>query len=136
MAKVKFHSIDDKERYRIIGDLFSVVANLKSKKEVIDFFIGLLTPSESLMFARRIQIAKMIVEDAGYEVIKKKLKVSYQTINRTEQWLHNSGDDYNRWLTGCIKKGTENKEKGSNYFDDGSLLNKYPNYRFLKNLLK
>ena len=31
------------------------------KKEIIDFFMGLLASSETLMFARRIQIAQMIV---------------------------------------------------------------------------
>ncbi len=136
MAKVKTHLINESERYRIIGDFFNIVANLKSKKEVIDFFVGLLTPSESLMFARRIQIARMIIEDAGYEAIKKKLGVSYQTINKTEQWLHRSGNEYNEWITNCIKKGIGNGKKQKSSFNYGKLLNPYYQHKMFKNLFE
>lgn len=136
MAKVKTHLIDEKERHQIIGDFFNIVANLKSKKEVIDFFVGLLTQSELLMFARIIQVAKMIIEECGYEVIKKKLKVSYQTINKTEQWLHNSGKEYNKWLTNCIKRGTENNRKSKNNFNYSKLLNPYFQHKMFKSMFE
>ncbi|NLC31436.1 MAG: hypothetical protein GX765_05305, partial [Candidatus Moranbacteria bacterium] len=55
MGKVQTKNIDKNERYKIIGDFYEIVTNLRTKNEVIGFFMGLLTPSEALMFARRIQ---------------------------------------------------------------------------------
>ncbi|MFA6159924.1 MAG: Trp family transcriptional regulator [Parcubacteria group bacterium] len=133
MAKVKSHEIDSKERYTIIGNFFDIIANLKSKKEVVDFFVGLLTPSENLMVARRIQIAQLLIEGEGYETIKNKLKVSFQTITKTERWLHSEDEDYNSWLAKClkIKPLKNNREIGKE-----NLLDRYSHHRVIKNLLK
>jgi uncharacterized protein YerC len=130
MPKVKVYNVDSNERYRIIGELFELVANLKTKKEVIDFLIGLFTRSETLMIARRIQIAKMLAEDESYETIRKKLKVSYQTIASVEHWLQSEEKrDF------IIKKLKE-LDKGGKYKKySGSLLNKYAHHRALKDLL-
>jgi len=46
--------------------------------------VGLLTPGEAVMMARRIQVAKMIVEGKGYNEIMKQMKVSCQTITKIE----------------------------------------------------
>ena len=74
MGKVKYYSINPRERFRIIGEFFEIIAGLRVKKEVVAFLVGLLTPSEALMLARRIQIAKMLLEEKNYENIRKKLK--------------------------------------------------------------
>jgi TrpR-related protein YerC/YecD len=133
MAKVKSHEINSKERYKIIGNFFDIIANLKSKKEVVDFFVGLLTPSESLMVARRIQIAQLLIEGEGYETIKNKLKVSFQTITKTERWLHSEDENYNNWLAKCLKiKPLKNNSE----IEKENLLDRYSHHRFIKNLLK
>jgi uncharacterized protein YerC len=136
MSKVKTHSIDKKEKYQIIGDFFDIVANLRSKKEIIDFFMGLLTPSESVMMARRIQVAKRIFEKKSYDEIRRELKVSYQTITKTDHWLHSRGDEYCHWLDKCFIRGKAGKFGGSNGGRGGSLLNKYAQHKFLKDLIK
>lgn len=133
MAKVKSHEINSKERYKIIGNFFDIIANLKSKKEVVDFFMGLLTPSENLMVARRIQIAQLLIEGEGYETIKNKLKVSFQTITKTERWLHSEDEDYNSWLAKCLKiKPLKNNREA----EKENLLDRYSHHRIIKNLLK
>lgn len=133
MAKVKFHSVDKKERYRIIGNLFNVITNLHSKKEIIDFFTGLFTPSETLMAARRIQVAQLLLEDRSYEYICKKLGVSNQTIIKAEQWLHKGDDDHETWLKKqlIISKQVKKHNRGND-----KLLDRYAHHRFLKDLLK
>lgn len=133
MAKVKVYEIDEKEKYQSVGCLLKVIFELKTKKEIIDFFLGMLTPSESLMMGRRIQIAKMIIDEEPVEVIRKKLKVSYQTITKTERWLKGRGNEYYIWLSNCIRKSFRFKE--SKEFSEYSLLDKYPEYKFLKNIL-
>jgi TrpR-related protein YerC/YecD len=142
MAKVKSNSFDPKEKYKIIGEFFEIISGLKSKKEIIDFFVGLLTPSEAIMMARRIQVAKMVIEGNGYDEIMKKMKVSSQTITKTEHWLHGKGEEYAIWITSHFKelnKALDNeskKRKGvSNYIYSSSVLDKYPNYRLWKELL-
>ncbi|PIP28388.1 MAG: hypothetical protein COX29_01390 [Candidatus Moranbacteria bacterium CG23_combo_of_CG06-09_8_20_14_all_35_22] len=133
MAKVKSHEINSKERYKIIGNFFDIIANLKSKKEVVDFFVGLLTPSENLMVARRIQIAQLLIEGESYETIKNKLKVSFQTITKTERWLHSEDENYNSWLAKCLKiKPSKNNRE----IEKENLLDRYSHHRFIKNLLK
>lgn len=139
MAKVKSHRIDPKEKYRIINEFFEIISNLKSKKEIVDFFVGLLTPSEVVMMARRIQVAKMIVEGKGYDEIMRRLKVSCQTVTKIEHWLHGKGEEYDIWISRCLnelnrreKYNDKNKSAGSKY--QRSQLDKYPGHRLLKEL--
>lgn len=134
MGKVRTHLIDKKERYKIIGDFFEIVSNFRAKKEVIDFFVGLLTPSEALMMARRIQIARMLLEEKNYDAIRRELKVGFSTITKTDQWLNNRGDEYSLWIKKCLRK-IENRDIKTKTYSE-SLLNRYAHHRFLKDLLR
>jgi uncharacterized protein YerC len=133
MAKIKVYEIDEKEKYQSVGCLLNVIAELKSKKEIIDFFMGMLTPSEALMMGRRIQVAKMIIDEESAETIRKKLKVSFQTIAKTDHWLKERGDNYYHWISGRITNGL--KEKNTKKFREYTILDKYPGHRILKDLL-
>ena len=133
MPKVKVYSVDKNERYRIIGELFELIVNLRTKREVIDFLIGLFTASETLMIARRIQIAKMLADEVSYDGIRKKLKVSYATIATVEHWLQS--EEKRDFIIKKLKElGNNKKSKSVDY--SGSLLNKYAQHRLLKDLLK
>lgn len=129
MAKVRACDVDKKERYRIIGELFELVVNLRTKQEVVVFLVGLFTRSEALMIARRIKIAKMLVNQEGYDAIRKKLKVSYQTVATVERWLQR---EEKRDL---IVKKIKELDKGSKaYKKSGSLLDRYAQHRILNDL--
>jgi len=132
MGKVKVYSISRVEKRRIFDELFEVISNLKTKAEAIDFLFGLLTPSEVLMTARRIQIAKMLLSDYGYEDIQRKLKVSHTTINKIEHWLKEN-EERNKFIAGKMEKAIVNKDKTQK---SGSLLDKYAHHRFIKELLQ
>lgn len=136
MGKIKAHEIDPKEKYEVIGDFFGIVSGLKSKKEVINFFVGLMTSSELLMAARRIQIARMLLGDKSYFEIKEKLKVGNDTIFRTDKWLNSRGEEYKAWICRCIEKN--DRQKIDNKKDNKtswSMMDKYPEYRVWKDLL-
>ncbi len=136
MTKVKSYRIDPREKYRITSEFFEIISNLKSKKEIIDFFVGLLTPSEVVMMARRIQVAKMLVEGKGYDEIMRKLKVSCQTITKIEHWLHGKGEEYDVWISRCLNELNKSKSKKDKDFKyQTSQLDKYPGHRLLKELL-
>jgi len=136
MGKIKAHEIDPKEKHEVIGDFFGIVSGLKSKKEVINFFVGLMTSSELLMAARRIQIARMLLGDKSYFEIKEKLKVGNDTIFRTDKWLNSRGEEYKAWICRCIEKN--DRQKIDNKKDNKtswSMMDKYPEYRVWKDLL-
>ncbi|MFA6974038.1 MAG: YerC/YecD family TrpR-related protein [Parcubacteria group bacterium] len=132
MGKVKVYSISRSEKRRIFDELFEVISNLKNKTEAVDFLFGLLTPSEVLMTARRIQIAKMLLGDYGYDDIQRKLKVSHTTINKVEHWLKEN-EDRNKFIAAKIEKAIINKSKTHK---PKNLLDKYAHHRFIKELLQ
>ncbi|KKP70464.1 MAG: TrpR family protein YerC/YecD [Candidatus Moranbacteria bacterium GW2011_GWE2_35_2-] len=135
MSKVKPHTIDPKEKFQAIDSLFDVILKLKTKQEIVDFFLGLFTSSESLMMARRIQIARMLLDNKSYDEIKNKLKVASQTIHATDKWLHKGDEKYTTWLKTRVSE-IENKNKRKNNLTYESLLDKYSHHRFIKNLFE
>ena len=130
---MKPYEIDPKEKFEAIDSLFEVVLKLRTKQEIVDFFMGLFSSSESLMMARRIQIAKMLLRDKNYDEIKKKLKVGSVTIHKTDQWLNEGDEKYTIWLKGRLAEDAKEKKikKTATY---ESLLDKYPYHRIIKNL--
>lgn len=135
MAKVRVYSVDKKERNRIIRELFTILADLKNKEEVFGFLLGLFSPSESLMVGRRIQVAKLLLQDYGYDHIEKKLKVSHQTINKIEHWL-GENEERGRLILKNMEKEEKQKQRNENFKGEFSLLNKYAHHRFMKDLFK
>jgi uncharacterized protein YerC len=133
MPKVKFYSVEKNKRYKIIGELFEIVASLKTKQEAVDFLIGLFTASETLMVARRIQIAKMLASGDSFDIIRKKLGVSYQTINTIEHWLEK--EEKRDFLLKKLKQLEKAEQIGGREYST-SLLDKYAHHRFMKNLFK
>lgn len=136
MGKVQTKNIDKNERYKIIGDFYEIVTNLRTKNEVIGFFMGLLTPSEALMFARRIQIAKMLLDDKSYDEIRKELKVGLSTVASVSNWLYGENDAFRKKIEEHKNSKNDADENGDDYEKNyGSLLNKYPQHRILRDLL-
>ncbi|MEA2006741.1 MAG: YerC/YecD family TrpR-related protein [Patescibacteria group bacterium] len=136
MSKVKYYSVSKKERYQLVGEFFDIVYYLKTKKEIIDFFIGLLTTSESLMVARRIQIAKLIIQGETYEKIRKKLGVGCQTIQKVDRWLHERDGAYLNVLENYMNRaGGKDKRMIAKTYKPKELLDRYPQHKFLKKML-
>lgn len=130
MSKVKVFSVDKNEKKIILDEMFEVIAKLRTKAELVEFLVGFLTPSEVLMIGRRMQIAKMLHNDMGYDEIRRKLHVSHATINKIEHWLHDN-DSRSRLIAEKIKKVSS--DKGNKRTNVG--LDKYAHHRFIKDLL-
>ncbi len=138
MARFQLDQISKKERYEMIGNLYEIVGKLKTKKDIMDFFMGLFTPSEALMFARRIQIAEMLLdEEISYNEIKEELGVGDSTIANVARWIYDDNSSFRSQIEQHKKrkearrKIKEKKSQGQHY---GNLLNKYPQHRILRNL--
>lgn len=133
MPKVKVYSVDKKEKQKIIAELFEIFVELRTRNDVFTFLLGLFTPSEVLMIARRIQVVKMIIDGNNYDEIRKKLKVSNQTITKMEHWLRND-DEKTDFI---VKKiGISKKNVLKNKIQSSNMLDKYPHHKFLKDLLR
>ncbi len=135
MAKIKPHQINSKQKYIAIDNLFEVISALKTKQEIVKFFLGLFSQSESLMLARRIQIAKLLLDGLNYEDIRKALGVGNSTIQKTDLWLHGGDEKNASWLSTTILSAEKKRlENGKSSYDPASLLNKYPYHRFINKI--
>jgi len=121
MGKVSVYKIEKKEKERVVDELFEVISGLKSKKEVFNFLVGLLTDSETLMIGRRIQIAKLLLDGMSYNQIARKLKVSHMTTGKVEKWINES--DQRELVAEKLGVKTEKYYKIPRF--TGSLLDKY-----------
>lgn len=130
------HTLPQNETRKIVEDFLHLVLCLKTKQEVIEFFLGLMTPSEALMFARRIQIAKALLQEKNsYENIRGKLKVGFQTITKIDRWLHSGDEKRNQWLAKEILKLDDFfQEERRKPKISPSPLNRYPEHRMMKEL--
>lgn len=94
MAKLQLQDIPQDKRIEMVGRFYEIVSGLKSKHDVIGFFMGLLTPSEALMFARRIEIAGMLLANKSYNEIIDELGVGKTTIKDVARWLYSEQTTY------------------------------------------
>ncbi len=134
MSRVQTQEIDRQKRYEIIGDFYEIIANLDSKKEVVGFFMGLLTPGEAVMFARRIQIAKLLLKGETYEDVRKKLSVGLTTVSNVAQWLYGENKEFRDQINAHTRKKKIKKEKDENFMLE-KWLDKYPEHKIMKKLL-
>lgn len=109
-------------------DLFIKLAKaitlLHSTEEVAHFLKDLLSESEVLMLARRLQIAELLTDGQTYEQIKSEVKVSFGTIARVQTWLELYGEGYRTVI------GRSAKREKQNDFDKpfAKAKRKYPVY--------
>ncbi len=136
MAKVKPYKISKKERFEIIGDFYQIVTGLKNKKDVVGFFVGLLTPSEAVMFARRIQIAQMLLDNKSIAEIKATLNVGSNTVASVSSWLFDDNNNiFQQHILKYMKTQKKARKKRYNNSYYTSELDKYPQHRIWKKLL-
>lgn len=135
MAKVKTSDIDRKEKYHLVENLFDIISNLGSKKEAVDFLLGALTASEILMIARRVQTAEMILEEKSYGEIRGKSGVGYQNIANAQRLLQDENGGYRKQIEKHMSKKEKKNKKTAKIAGKG-LLDRYPQHRFLKDLIR
>lgn len=136
MAKFDLYSLLPQERNKLLNELYTLIVSLKTKEQIISFFKDLLTPSEAVMLARRIQIAKMLLNGDNYEEIRRKLKIGIGTITRVQRWLKAGFGGYTKALEKVIKREEaeirrEENIEADKHIDPNSLeglAHRYPLY--------
>ena len=69
-------------REKKLEDLIDTILQIKSRKELRIFFLGLLTPKELEELPIRLAIVKMLKKGAGQHTIARKLGVGVATVTR------------------------------------------------------
>lgn len=118
-----------------------MVALLETKDEVKSFFKDLLSATESVMLARRIQVAKLLLSGFGYDTIQKKLGVAPNTIASVHRWLEGGFGGYISAIPKLEKeisrreKIAEKKQEESVPLSFEWMRKKYPLHYLLVNML-
>lgn len=119
--------------------LWTSIAELKSREEVKNFFKDLLSESEAIMLARRIKIAKHLLEDKSYDEINKQMKAGKNTIANVHNWLVSGFKGYENALEKfdvAVKKRFSKRESARDMpYSFTWLKKKYPLHFLLFNIL-
>ena len=89
MTKVSQYKLEPKLEKRLVGNLWDLLGGV-GRKEAESFFSRFFTPTEILMFSKRLEILKRLVKEQSYSEIKTDLKVTNITVSRISNLLHRS----------------------------------------------
>lgn len=140
MARVNPRNLDSEDKMKYLDLLWTSVAQLETRDEVKQFFKDLLSQSEAIMLARRIEIAKQLLEGNSYDKISTNLRVGQDTIARVQRWLTSGFGGYEKAIGGFNKElnrrfSGSKKIKTSKPYSFDWLKQKYPFQFLLFNLI-
>jgi TrpR-related protein YerC/YecD len=90
----RYSRISNRERGELLEDFCEAISVLKSPQEIMNFITDLLTRQEIIMLAKRIKIAKLLIEGKTYRDLESLLKVSHGTIAKVNQWILEAGEGF------------------------------------------
>ena len=94
MGKLNRTALNSKVEKKLKKKLWRALSFSKSPSEAEDFWEKFLTSSEIAVFAKRLEIFKMVIEKKPYQTIQDTLKVGGNTIARTQNTLRKYGDSF------------------------------------------
>lgn len=136
--KIKYLNLKENERKEYLDYFYKTLSKLDGEEEVKSFFSELLTMSEIVMIVRRLQIAKMLIQEYTYKKIKEKLGVGISTIIQVDRWMDSSFRGYREINSKYYKKSKSINCNDLNIEDPFSFSNlkkKYPAHFLLFNIL-
>lgn len=129
--------IEEAKRKEVLAEFYKAVTLIEDYKEAKLFFKDLLTAKETVMLARRLQVAMMLVDKFSYQEIHEILKVGMTTIADVQKWLNLGGVGY-RKIIERLKKIESKKFKEK--YEQNELRKRYASYywpeKALKSLIK
>ncbi|OGE89060.1 MAG: hypothetical protein A3J07_00295 [Candidatus Doudnabacteria bacterium RIFCSPLOWO2_02_FULL_49_13] len=120
MTKLSRTSLDLKDFGRYINNVWSVFTLLDSKEDVRAFFHSLFTHTEYKMFAKRLEIARRLIEGETYESIARDLKVTEHTIASISNILARDGYGFkiaHQKLQGLDQAHQKKREQRQDYLE-------------------
>lgn len=103
----------NKEIHERMSEIFrQTIIHLKNPRQAQDFFDDFLTPTEKIMFAKRLSIGLMLLKGYDYRSIQSTLKVSSTTIKAVNLWIKHGGKEAKNLLQRIIQS-----EKTEEFWD-------------------
>lgn len=90
----RFNRLSKSEQQRLLIALCQAVSSVKNSNEAAQVLTDLLTPSEIEMVAKRLEIAKLLIQGKTYDQIRAKINAGYSTIGRINTWLNLAGEGF------------------------------------------
>lgn len=81
MTQVSKYKVPQKINDQILDIFSQTVADLKTKEQVVNFFDEFITPTEKIMFSKRLAIGYLIAKGYDYREVSRTLKVSTTTVS-------------------------------------------------------
>ena len=103
MPKVSRIQIEGKRLAYFISNLWNTFTLIENREETLLFLKDLLTPTEIRMLAKRIQIAKMLLEGYKYQDIIPHVRVTATTISSVNNQLQFGNGGYIKIIEKLIK---------------------------------
>jgi len=126
MTKISRIKVDARHLSFFINNFWNLVTLLENKDQVAGFLKDLLTHTEMKMFAKRIQIAKMLLEGYGYQAIRNYVKVTDSTIARISNVLGIEGNGLKIAISSLQKIESEIEKERMTI--GPNLKKRYPSY--------
>lgn len=126
MTRISRIKVDPQHLLFFLNNFWNLITLLENKDQVKDFLKDLLTHTEMKMFAKRIQIAKMLLEGYNYQAIRKYVKVTDSTIARISNLLEIGGNGLKTAIN-YLKKIEHEIEKERMRISP-NLKKRYPSY--------
>src|SRR5437879_3204756 len=105
MAKFeRIPKLNKRHRQQLILALCQAFAAIQKPEEAAKFLTDLLTLQEVEMLAKRLQIAKLLIDGLSYQDIRGELKVGSATIARVNTWLNLQGEGFKLILSRTKQK--------------------------------
>jgi uncharacterized protein YerC len=92
MTKLSRRQLDPEKFGQYINNLWSAFVLMDSKQDIKLLFMDLFTHTEYKMFAKRLEIARQLLEKVSYQDIQRNLSVTPNTVNRVSNILIEKGD--------------------------------------------
>jgi len=96
MPKLSKVRINESDTNQYLRELRSSFLLLESMDDIHHFLGDLMTHTERKMLAKRLQIAKLLLDGEDYDFIRERLKVTPGTIAQVSNTLANMGQGYRK----------------------------------------
>lgn len=87
MGKISPLKLTEAQERKLKEDLFYDFQNLNSEGFLLEVLKHILTPSEIVMLARRMVVAKLLMQGLSFPAIQEKLGVGQNTVVAVDRWL-------------------------------------------------
>ena len=111
MAKFsRIPKLSKQEQEKLLIGFCKALVEIKTPEEAAHFLKDLLSRQEAGMLAKRIEIARLLIDGMTYAQIQSTLKVSEATVARVSSWLATSGEGYRLVVSRVKPEKSERQE--------------------------